>query len=202
MALVVNGLKNDLFSAFQSMTDGNDTVFADKVSAAADKYAESGTITTADAGTIPAGVLTGAGTGKITCDAAICKNIVLAACTAMRSMTSGGNEYLAARLAAGIHSMVSAGQVKTTVTGTVVPPGSSPTIPMAGTAAGSMTGIPAPMQAAFSAAFTAMDSMREGGDQYMAQQMAAAVDAYLKAAAVNTRGSAALAGSAGTGKMA
>jgi hypothetical protein len=201
MALAVSTLQRDFFDAFRSMTDGDDAVFADKVSAAADKYAESGGITTTDAGTIPAGAFTGAGTGSITCDASIAKKIILAACNAMQNMTTGGNEYLAAQLAAGIHSMVAAGQVKTNVTGTAVPPGSSP-MPMAGAAAGSMTGVPAPMRAAFLAAFTAMDSMREDGDQYMARQMAAAVDAYLKAAVVNTRGSAALAGSTGAGNMA
>jgi hypothetical protein len=201
MALVVLTLQRDILNAFLSMTDGDDGVFADNVSAAAAKYAESGVITTIDAGGISAGAFTGTGEGKITCDAAVCKNIVLSACKAMHHDTaSGGNEYLAAQLAAGIHAMVSAGRVKTNVTGAAASPGSPP-IPMAGTAAGKMTGVPSPMQAAFLAAFTSMDAMREGGDQYMAQQTAAAVDAYLKAAAAAVQGIGALAGSAGSGNM-
>jgi len=64
-----------------------------------------------------------------------------------------------------------------------------------------MTGVPAPMQAAFLSAYNSMGGMNSGNDDYMAQQIAVAVDAYLKAAVVKTRGDAALSGSAGTGKM-
>jgi hypothetical protein len=200
MSLIVATLKDDLLSAFQSMNNGDNTVFSQKISAAVDKYAESGSIATTDAGAIPAGAFTGAGVGKIACDASICEKIIIAACNAMNTMREGGDVYLAAQLALGIHSMVSAGKVETDVTGVVVPPGSSP-VPMNGKATGAMTGVPAPMQAAFLAAFNAMGGMTSGGDSYMAQQMAAAVDAYLKAAAVNTQGTGPLAGSVGAGKM-
>jgi hypothetical protein len=200
MALVVSTLQSDFLDAFKSMTDGDDTVFADEVSAVVDKYAESGSITTIDSGSIPAGKFSGAGTGKITCDAAICKNIIYTACMEMQNVLSGDNAYLAAQLASGIHGMVSDGQVRTNVTGTAIPPG-SPSVPTSGNATGAMMGVLAHMQADFLSAFTAMDAMVENGDQYMAQQMAAAVDAYLKAAVVNTQGSAKLAGSVGIGNM-
>jgi hypothetical protein len=200
MALILSTLQNDLLDAFQSMTDGDDDAFADKVSSAVDRYAETGLITTADSGGVPSGAFTGAGTGNITCDAALCKNILLSACSAMPTMTAGGNDFLAAQLALGIHTMVSAGQVRTAVTGTVVPPGSPPA-PMAGNASGTMTGLPAPMQAAFQAAFTAMDTILENGDQYMAEKMAVPIDAYLKAAVVATQGGDALVGSVGAGNM-
>jgi hypothetical protein len=200
MALVVLTLNNDLLSVFQSMNNGDNKVYSEKISAAVKKYAESGTVTTTDKGGVPSGAFIGAGTGGITLDASICENIVFAACIAMNSIVEGGNTYLATELANGIHSMVSAGDIKTDVTGTVTPPSSSP-VPLTGKATGKMTGVPTPMQSAFTSCFNSMDSMKNGGDEYKAQQVATAVDAYLKAAVVNTNGSAALAGSVGTGKM-
>jgi hypothetical protein len=200
MALVVSALKNDLLSAFNSM-NGDDKVFSEKVSAAVKKYAESGSIATTDIGTVSAGAFTGAGTGQINCDASICETIIYSACQAMKNMTTGGNKYLAEKLASGIHSMIAAGQVKTNVTGMVTPPSSSP-VPLSGTATGTLAGVPASMQAAFLAAFNAVDGMNKGGDDYMAQQMAAAVDAYLKSGVASTSGGGPLTGSAGTGNMA
>ncbi|GHT52842.1 hypothetical protein FACS1894106_2410 [Spirochaetia bacterium] len=201
MALVVSTLKNDLVKAFQAMTDGDDKVFSEKVSKATDDYTETGKVTTADAGAIPSGAFTGSGTGGNTTDDSICEKIVYAACNVMKTMTAGGNAYLAAQLALAIHTMVMQGEVKTNVTGTVIPPGSSP-VPMSGTAKGTQMGTAmAAMQASFLAAFTAMDAMTEGGDEYLATQIAAAVDTYLKSAVINTQGQAALAGSVGVGAM-
>ena len=202
MALVSAALENDIASAFKSMGDGDNKVFSQKISAAVKKFSESGTVTTVDAGAISAGAFTGAGTGGIEVDDSICEEIIYAACTAMDSMGSGGNAFLAEQLAIGIHSMVSAGNVETDVNGTAITASSPPvTIPVSGKATGSMAGVPAPMQAAFTAAFNSMDNMTEGGDDYLAQQMATAIDAYHKASAINTNGSAALAGSIGTGAM-
>ncbi len=201
MGLNVTALKNDLISAFRSMTDGDDTVFAKGVATSADDYTESGSIVTADAGAVSGGAFAGAGKGDNTTDDQICRGIILAACNAMRSMTKGGNAYLAEQLAAGIHSMIMAGEVNTDVTGVVTPP-SSPPFPQNGSAKGKQAGVSAPMQAAFLAAFTVMDGMKEGGDEYLAEQIATAVDAYLKAAVVNTSGEGSLAGSAGIGAMA
>jgi hypothetical protein len=200
MALVVASVKNELFAAFKAMTDGDDKVFSGKVSAAVKTFAESGSIVTSDAGAIPSGAFVGAGTGGISVEDAICERIVYAACMAMNSMMTGGDEYLAAQVVAGIHAMICAGSVDTDVTGTLTPPGSPP-VPLSGKACGTMLGEGAPMQRAFQAAFTSMYTMREGGDDYMAQQMATAIDAYLKGATINTMGSAHLAGSAGSGKM-
>jgi len=201
MALVVSTLKNDLVSAFQSMNNGDNKVYSEKVSAAVKKFAESGDIATVDTGTLPAGVYAGAGTGGIEADDSACEGIIYAACAAMGGMKSGGNEYHAAQLAAGIHAMILAGEVKTDVSGTVTPPGSPP-VALNGSATGTMTGMPSLMQASFETAFAAMDGMKSGGDEYMAQQVASAVDAYLKAAAVNTQGTGPLSGSIGAGLMA
>ena len=44
MSLVQSKLKNDLLAAFNSMTDGDDTVFAKKVSKAVADYAQTGVV--------------------------------------------------------------------------------------------------------------------------------------------------------------
>jgi hypothetical protein len=201
MALIVSTLQDDLLAAFQSMTDGDNSVFADKVSTAVKKYAESGMVTTTDAGAIAAWAFVGTGTGGVTCDATACKGMLLAACNAMNNMRQGGNAYLAEQMASAIHAMILAGQVKTDVIGQVTPPGSSP-VPMSGKAVGTMTGVAASMATAFLAAFNNMDNMTSSGDDYMAGQMAQAIHAYLIASVVNTQGSAALLGSVGVGKIA
>ncbi|MDR1905168.1 MAG: hypothetical protein LBQ88_23165 [Treponema sp.] len=201
MALNATTLKNDLLNAFRSMTDGEDSVFAEGIATSTDDYTESGSIVTADAGPVSGGAFAGAGNGDNTTDNQICRGIVLAACNAMRTMTTGGNAYLAAQLAHAIHSMVMGGEVNTDVVGVVTPPPSASPFPRNGKAKGQQLGVSAPMQAAFLAAFTAMDGMTEGGDEYLAEQIATAVDAYLKAAVVNTNGQGALAGSKGIGAM-
>jgi len=200
MPLVNTTLKDDLIAAYKSMTDGNNKVFSQKISAAVKKFAESGDIATVDKGGVSAGAFVGAGKGKITLDDSICEKIIYAACNAMDGMKSGGNNYLAAEMASGIHAMVSAGEVKTDVSGTVTTP-SGASVSLSGNAMGKMTGVPAPMQTAFTTTFNSMDAMKTGGDEYKATQISIAVDAYLKAAVVNTNGSAALSGSASTGAM-
>jgi hypothetical protein len=183
------------------MTDGDNKIFSERLSKAADDYTETGTINTTDAGAVSSGTFAGKGSGDNTTDDSICEKIVYAACNNMNTMTAGGNAYLADQLAMGIHSMVIQGEVKTNVTGTVVPPGSSP-VPMSGTAKGTQMGTAmAAMQASFFTTFTAMDAMTKDADEYMAQQIATAVDVYLKSAIVNTQGQGPLDGSVGVGAM-
>ena len=199
MSLNPDALKNGLLSAFRSMRDNDD--FANGIAEEAANYTGSGDIATTDAGTIPAGVFTGTGTGGATADGAACAGIIKAACNAMESMTAGGNAYLAAKLAGAVEALVSGCAVETDVTGQAVPPSGSP-VPVSGTASGTMTGTAkAAMEAAFLKAFTSMDGMTSGGDEYLAGEMAGAITAYYTSATVSTQGTGPLAGSAGTGSM-
>lgn len=200
MSLNQSKLKNDLLSIFRNMTDGDDRYFVREVSSKVADYAESGSISTTDAGTISQGALVGSGNGSISVDSSICENIVYAACKAMAKMTTGGDAYLAAQLASGIDSMMLAGTVNTTVKGTVTPPSSSPIL-AAGTAKGTFTGVMATLQSGFLAAFNAMATMTSGGDEYLAGQMATVITAYLKAGLIATQGQANLTGSISAGSM-
>jgi len=200
MSLIQNGLKNDLLSIFRNMTDGDDRYFAREVSAKVADYAESGSISTTDAGTISQGIFAGLGNGSITVDSSICENIVYAACKTMAGMTAGGDAYLAAQFALGIDTMMLAGEVNTTVSGTVTPP-SGTSFPLAGAAKGTFTGVMATLQSGFLAAFNKMATMTSGGDEYLAGQMATVITAYLKAGVIATKGQANLVGSIGAGSM-
>lgn len=200
MSLNQSKLKNDLLSIFRNMTDGDDRYFAREVSAKVADYAESGSISTTDAGTISQGAFVGSGNGSITVDSSICENIVYAACKAMAGMVTGGDAYLAAQLASGIDSMMIAGTVNTTVKGTVTPPSGTP-FTTAGAAKGTFTGVMATLQSGFLAAFNSMATMTSGGDEYLAGQMATVITAYLKAGVIATQGQANLAGSIGAGSM-
>jgi hypothetical protein len=197
MSLPSSTFENALKTIFNDMS-GDDRKFSDSFAAAVKAYAESGTITTADAGTVSAGAFTGAGQGSITVKASECADIIYAGTRAM--LGTGGNDVLAAKMAEGVDTMIANGKAVTDVSGVCVPPSGSP-FTLSGSAEGAMTGVPAPMEAAFFSAFEAMNSMSEGGNDYMAAQCAAAINAYLTKAVVNTQGKNALSGSVGVGKM-
>lgn len=200
MSLNQNTLKNNLLSVFRNMQDGDDSYFAKQVSAKIAEYVKSGNVMTADAGTVPTGVFTGSGNGAISVDSSVCENIIYAACKTMSKMSAGGDSFFAAQLASGIDSMMVAGQVNTTVIGTVVSPSGTPA-PLSGTAGGIFTGVSATLQTGFLAAFNAMAHMTEGGDEYFAGQAATVITAYLTSGVITTQGQTVLSGSIGTGTM-
>ena len=200
MSLNQKALKDNLLSVFQKMTDGDDSYFAKQVSAKIADYVESVSITTVDAGSVSAGVFAGSGIGSISVDSTVCEKIVNAACETMVNMTTGGDDHLAEKLANGINTMMLAGKVNASVTGTVTSP-SGVASPLAGKAKGTFTGVSATLQSGFSAAFTAMQNMSENGNSYLAGEIAQAVTEYLKAGMISTQGQEALSGSVGTGSI-
>lgn len=203
MSLVVSTLKGDLKNCFDAMandTSGDNTTFAKKVSKAVADYVSTGKVATIDAGTVSAGIFAGSGSGSISAEASIAQAIIYAACLAMANMTTGGNDYLALQIATGIQTMMSAANVSTNVTGTVTLPNGA-TSPLTGTAKGIIACVQAPLYASLKTAFTSMENMTEGGNEYMATQMATAIDTYLKAGVVSTAGQAALSGSVGAGTV-
>lgn len=211
MSLVLSNLKKDLLSAFQSMTDGDDSVFAKKVSAAVADFAESGDIATVDAGPVSGGVFAGSGKGSISVDSSICEKIILAACKKMQTMTSGGDKYLAAQMESGIESMIKAGEVSTDVDGTVTAPNGA-TSTLSGNAKGVLSQVSSGsdssddsesgiIKSMLVSAFSAMQTMTSGGDKYFADELASAVESYLKAGVAATAGESALSGVTGTGAM-
>lgn len=200
MSLNQAALKENLVKAFQSMKDGDDSAFAKKVSEAVANYIKMGNITTVDAGAVPVGAFTGAGTGTMTVNAAILEGVLLAACKSMATMSAGGNVVLAAQLAAGMDAMTNAGQIKTMITGAAVTP-AGVSVPLAGSGQGKFTGVSAPIIAAVNGACSAMETISEGGDSVLAETIAASITAYLQSGIITVQGLPPLAGSVGTGAM-
>nr|DAW67057.1 MAG TPA: hypothetical protein [Herelleviridae sp.] len=200
MSLNISTLKENLVQAFQSMKDGDDLAFAKKVSEAVANHIKTGNITTVDAGTVPAGVFAGAGTGAMTVDASILEGVLLAACKSMAAMSAGGDSVLAAQLAVGMDAMTNTGQIKTMITGAAVTP-AGVSVPLAGSGQGKFTGVSTPIIVAVNAACSTMKTISEGGDSVLAEAIAASITAYLQSGIITVHGLPPLAGSVGTGAM-
>lgn len=200
MSLNMSTLKENLVQAFQSMKNGDDAAFAKKVSEAVANHIKTGNITTVDAGTVPVGAFTGAGTGAMTVDAAILEGVLRAACKSMTAMSVGGNAVLAAQLAAGMDAMTNAGQIKTRIKGTAITP-AGVSVPLAGMGQGKFVGVSAPIIAAVNGACSAMETISEGGDSVLAEAIATSITEYLKSGIITVKGLPPVAGSFGTGAM-
>lgn len=197
MSLKQSDLEDDLKEAFATMQDDAD--FARLVSAAVARYAESGDISTTDAGQVSAGTFSGSGTGKISVDSSLCEGILVSATDSMKSMTFGGDVLLAGQLAAGIDAMMAAGTVTTEVSGTATPPPPASPVSVSGSATGIFTGNPALIQGVMAGAFPVMMEMVKGGNDFFAVQLATCVTSYLNAGIISTNGTGAVAGSVGSG---
>lgn len=207
MPFVSATLENDLKKVFKDMKDAgedaSDDDFADGIAAACKAFGESGTVTTTDVGTVSAGVFTGAGTGTLSLDDSLMASPIKSACSSMKNMTEGGDNVLATAIGNALFAMTSAGEVNTNVTGTAIPPSPPPpTVPVAGTAKGTITCVPAPVISGLQSAYNSMKNMTEGGDDFLASQMAILINTYFASGIIATQGSGALAGSVGTGAIA
>lgn len=200
MPLVPSTLITQLLSVFNSMTDGNEDTFPNGVSQAIATYASTGLVSTVDAGAVPAGAFVGSGSGTLTFSPSSCQQIIKSACVAMENMQSGGNDFLAEQIGAGVKAMSDAGKVSTTVVGVATSPSGTPS-PLSGTASGTITCQSSPLVQSLKSAFSTMNNMASGGNVYLASQMATAVDTYLKSGVVATQGKGALSGDVGSGTV-
>ncbi|MHB9293114.1 hypothetical protein Holit_02234 [Hollandina sp. SP2] len=182
MALVKSVLETKLQSLFASMRDGSktDVWMASQIAEEIKSYILTGQVSTIDAGAGPAGAYAGAGSGIMSINKGNLGNALQTTFEA-----ASGNDDLAAHIAADINAACTASDtVSTNTKGTVTTPAGASS-PFAGTGKGKFTGNKAVIETALKACFAAMNSMSEGGDDYFAAQLAAAVDAYLKAGSVS-----------------
>ena len=201
MAFNSSSLEQDLLSVFNSMTDGDNRVFAQGISNALKSFIDSGTPSTSDSGTIATGVFTGASTsGSMTATASSCQTIIYNACQAMID-GSKDNDYIAKKIAEGLKAMTDGTIVVTSVSGNTVPPSPPPpSIPTSGSAQGGIDCDVSSVETGLKTCFTTMKSMTTGGNAYFASQFASLVDTCLKAGEVSTEGIGNLAGSSGSGR--
>lgn len=184
MALVVSTLQSALqatFLAMNDITDGSgDRYMADNVAANIKTYILTGDTTTTDAGAAPAGTYAGSGKGKMTIDDSSLADDLYSTFTA-----GYDNNGLASHMAADIDKACSASDtVSETSKGTVTTPSGATSL-FAGPAQGKFSGSKATIESKLKACFSSMDGMTSGGNEYFAQEMASAVDSYLKAGSIS-----------------
>jgi hypothetical protein len=200
MALVVVTLQADLLSAYLSMNsvkEGGNEYQAEKVSQAIKKYILTGETATADTGAAPVGGYAGAGSGKMTIDASLLEQYLLATFQGKYS-----DDDLADYIATDIDNACKADDtVQETSTGTVTTPsGASSNFygPAVGKFFGQKTLISTPLKACFSL----MKGMFAGGNELYAQVFSAAVDAYLKDGTISVQLKPPFVSGSGSGKIA
>lgn len=206
MAFVVSTLQKDIKDVFDSMTNGDNAVFANGIANAVVTFVGTGEVTTTDGGTVPGGSYVGSGTGSLSVTATKCAKTIKDACEAMMNMSSGGNDYLAEKIGKGIKQMADDGVVTTTVTGTLTPPSSAPVTPYGGTATGTIKCDEVSLVSDLKAVFAQMWDNR-GTDGYdgnlkFAEKLAQAVNDFWTSGVVSTSGEGNIEGSQGSGSIA
>lgn len=198
MALVKTALETKIKSVFVSMLDGSKTNawMAAQIAAEIKSYILAGQASTADTGAAPAGAYVGSGAGTMTINSSSLGDALKATFEA-----GYGNDDLAAHIATDINAACAAGDtVSTNTTGTVTTP-AGVSSPFTGSGKGKFAGTKAVIETTLKACFAVMNTMPEGGDDYFAAQLAAALDAYLKAGSVSVTLQAPLSGT-GAGAIA
>ena len=184
MALVVATLKNSLkntFLAMNNITDGSgDRYMADNVAKNIKDYILTGKTSTTDTGTAPGGSYSGKGSGNMTIDVSSLADDLYSTFTA-----GYGNNDLASHIATDINqACIADNTVSETSKGKVTTP-SGATSSFSGPAQGKFNGSKATIESKLKACFSSMDGMTSGGNEYFAQELASAVDSYLKAGSIS-----------------
>jgi hypothetical protein len=200
MALVVATLQADFLTAFLAMNsieDGGNKYKAEKVAQAIKKYILAGQTSTSDSGSAPAGSYAGAGIGVMTIDDAQLKSDLMTTFEA-----AYGDDELAEHMATDIDNACKADDtVEETSTGKVTT-GSGAQVDFSGPAVGKFTGKKSLISTPLKACFQSMIGMLTGGNQYYAAQLAAAVDAYMKAGTISVELKSPFDSGSGSGKIA
>lgn len=199
-------LQSDFEAVFASMTDGNEDTFPNGISAAVVTFVSGGVVSTTDGGTVSGGTYAGSGTGQLTVTSSNCAAIIKAACTAMKTMTSGGDDYLAEEMGKGFKKMADDGVVITTVTGTLTPPSpASPISPYGGAAKGTISCSEATLVTNLKALFQKMYNQREqegfDGNKEFAKELANGINSFYTSGTISTDGQGNIAGSSGSGSI-
>ena len=206
MALNKAQLQSDFEDVFESMTDGNEDTFPNGISDAVVTFVSGGQVSTQDAGTVTGGTYAGSGTGKLTVTASACAAIIKAACTAMKTMTSGGDDYLAEEMGKGFKKMADDGVVTTTVTGVLTPPPpATPISPYGGAAKGSISCSEATLVSKLKLLFKKMYNQREeegfDGNKEFAKELANEINSFYTSGTISTQGQGNIEGSTGSGSI-
>lgn len=205
MAFVVSTLQNNIKAVFDSMKENATSKdFADGISNAIVTFVSTGSVATTDTGAVTGGTFAGSGTGSLTVTATNCSKIIEDACNSMKSMTNGGDDYLATEIGKGIKKMADDGVVVTSIIGTLTTP-TGATTPMAGAGRGTISCDSTALVTALKNVFKEMwnNKATEGydGNLELAKKLASEIDSFWKRGSISTSGQANLSGSSGSGSI-
>ena len=200
MALVIKTLETALktmFNAMNTISSGGNAYCAAQMASAIKAYILTGQVTTTDTGVAPAGAYAGAGVGIMTINSDSLKSALQSTFEAAYP-----NDDLSAHMATDIDNACKADNaISTTSTGTVTTP-TGATSPFSGPGQGTFTGTKETLETMLKACFTAMNTMASGGNDYFAEQLATAVDTYLKTGSMRITLKSPFASGSGMGKIA
>ena len=199
-------LQSDFEAVFESMTDGDEDTFPNGISEAVVTFVSGGQVSTTDAGTVSGGTFSGSGTGSLSVTSTACAKIIKDACTAMKSMTSGGDDYLAEQMGSGFKTMADNGVVTTTVTGVLTPPPpATPISPYGGSAKGTISCSESSLVSTLKTLFKKMYSQREeegfNGNKEFAKELANEINTFYTSGQISTDGLGNISGSKGSGSI-
>jgi hypothetical protein len=200
MALVAGTLQADFLTIFRAMNDkekGGNEYQAEEMAKAIKKYILAGQTSTSDSGAAPAGNYNGAGIGAMTIDDSQLKDDLLATFEAKY-----GDDDLADHMAADIDSACAADDTVSETSSGTVTTGSGAAVPFSGPAIGKFAGTKTLISTPLKACFKSMIGMLAGGNQLYAAQLAAAVDAYMKAGTISVELKSPFVSGSGSGKIA
>jgi hypothetical protein len=200
MALPVTTLQDDLLVAFlamNSIAEGGNDYQAEKVAQAIKKYILAGKTSTADSGAAPAGAYAGDGSGVMTIDDSQLKDDLFATFEA-----GYDDDDLADHMATDIDNVCRADNTVAETSIGKVTTGSGATVDLSGPAIGKFSGTKSLISTPLKACFQSMIGMLEGGNQLYAAQLAAAIDAYMKAGTITVQLKSPFTSGSGSGKIA
>lgn len=184
MALNSKILQTTFYTIFETLNgiySNGDEYLALNVATAIGTYVSSGTVTTNDTGLGSiGGAYVGVGQGTMTINVAMLSGLLLTSFK-LKSI----NPILASNIAMNIDSVCRLpNTVKTDSHGSSTIPSSTPYAD-GGKGNGTFTSTPTLISSRLSACFSQMDSMYEGGNLYLSQEWATAIDTYFRSATIN-----------------
>lgn len=206
MAFSVTTLSSDMQDIFEAM-DSNDDL-AEGMATAINDFISTGTVTTTDAGTIAtlASVFAGTGSGSLSVSTDTFETTLKAIFTAMDSLDTGGDTYLATQLGVAMQALSLLVSVSTNLTGILTNTATGVVTATTGSASGSIVCVSASFITTMSTLFSTMQTNKDNddydGNKDFADTFAQAVSDFFTTGLIATSGDSPLIGSVGSGTVA
>lgn len=205
MPFVPTVLQTTLTALFNSMKDGDSTIFANGIASAITTFVSTGSVVTVDTGAVAGGTFAGSGSGTLVVTPTQCATTIKNACDTMKNMESGGDDFLAEKIGEGLKQMADNGTVTTVVSGVLTPPPPATPAPFAGSASGSIkcseTALVSSLKMLFREMYSKKDDEGYDGNSEFAKKLATEINTFWISGVISTDGSGNLAGVKGSGSV-